>query len=187
MTDARKLIQIFEIDVPYCENTFGVAPCTASAPAGSECDNCRSTCQDLPNYAEGTKSMRLTNSDTGIPKGQTFFRAIQGRVSTRPTSRNVGNQDDKKGALGRRATDPVSVNYFPYHDRYLDKYAATRTYDPQETGTFWRKWKARCTYYKGYPVRVRDGEQGQALEDMRTRHYVLDKVDGPGEIGRAHV
>lgn len=187
MSEPRKLLQVYEIDVPYCENTYGVAPCTASGASGSECYNCRSTCQDLPNYAETTKTLRFTNSDTGIPKTGTFFPAIQGKVSTRPTSINVGNQNDKEGALGRRATVSVTLSDFPYHDRLLDKYAATRSYIPQETGTFWRKFKARWPYYKGFPVRVRDGEQGQALVDMRTRYYILDTIDGPGDSGDVSV
>lgn len=187
MTEPRKLIQIYEIDVPYCENTYGVAPCTASGPAGSECYNCRSTCQDLPNFAPQPLTLRFTNADTGIPKGSTFFPAIQGSVSTRPTSINVGNQNDKEGALGRRATVSVTLSDFPYHDRLLDKYAATRSYDAEQTGTFWRKFKARWPYYKGFATRVRDGDQGQVLVDMRTRYYVLDTIDGPSDNGQVSV
>lgn len=181
MTAQRKLIQIFEIDVPYCDNTFGVAPCTATADVGKECYNCWSTCADRENFAEIQKTVRFTNADTGIPKGSTYFPAIQGSVSTRPTSINVGGQNEKEGALGRRATVKVKLNDFPYHDRLLDKYVDTRLYDPLETGTFWRKFKARWPYYEGYPVRVRDGEQNTPINDLRTRHYVLTKIDGPGD------
>lgn len=54
-------------------------------------------------------------------------------------------------------------------------------YDPYARGTFWGKWLARNPFYSGYPVRVYDGYLGDAVGDMRVRHYVVDSITGPVE------
>lgn len=56
--------------------------------------------------------------------------------------------------------------------------------DPYKRGTYWGKFLARHPYYPSFPFRVREGEVGQALDDMRVRHYVLDRITGPqdGEV-----
>lgn len=54
-------------------------------------------------------------------------------------------------------------------------------YDPFRRGTFWGKWLARNPYHTGYDMRVYDGNLGDALEDMRVRHYVIDRIDGPAD------
>lgn len=48
----REPVQLIEWKLPRCANVYGVAPCTASGPVGSECYNCLATCQDRPNYRE---------------------------------------------------------------------------------------------------------------------------------------
>jgi len=58
MTDERTVgrepVQIVEIKQPLCQNTFGVAPCTATGTADQKCFNTRATCLDTPNFALGT-------------------------------------------------------------------------------------------------------------------------------------
>jgi hypothetical protein len=46
----REPIELVEFVLPRCANTYGVAPCTATGSVGSECFNCRATCQDVDNY-----------------------------------------------------------------------------------------------------------------------------------------
>ena len=56
MSDApvgREPIQIVEILQPFCENVFGVSPCTATGTADTKCYNTRATCQDPSNFALG--------------------------------------------------------------------------------------------------------------------------------------
>lgn len=54
---------------------------------------------------------------------------------------------------------------------------ASESYD---SGTFWGKWRGRYgTKLRGREVRLIRGEVGQALTEMDTRYYVIDKVDGP--------
>lgn len=49
-TPGREPVQILQMSLPRCANTFGVAPCAASAAIGGECFNTRATCQDPENY-----------------------------------------------------------------------------------------------------------------------------------------
>ncbi|MDH5796937.1 MAG: hypothetical protein OEZ19_00090 [Paracoccaceae bacterium] len=48
----REPIELLQILTPKCANTYGLAPCTAAAGVGSECFNCRNTCQDVENYRD---------------------------------------------------------------------------------------------------------------------------------------
>lgn len=58
-------------------------------------------------------------------------------------------------------------------------YEVREAYDPYTRGTFWGKWLAANPYYQSYDCRVREGFLGQDLDEMRVRHYVIDKVEGP--------
>jgi len=54
------------------------------------------------------------------------------------------------------------------------------TLEPYVRGTFWGKWLARNPYHQGsYRARIRMGTLGQAIDDMRVRHYVVDRIEGP--------
>jgi hypothetical protein len=55
------------------------------------------------------------------------------------------------------------------------------TLDPYTRGTFWGKWLARNPFHSSYPCRVREGRIGQALEDMRVRNYIVDRIEGPND------
>ena len=48
----REPIELVEMVLPKCANTYGTAPCTASGAPGSECFNTRATCQDPDNYRD---------------------------------------------------------------------------------------------------------------------------------------
>lgn len=71
---AREHIYIVELELDYCSNTFGVAPCTASGSGDAKCFNTIETTQDLPNYT-------LTGITTGeqtisvVAAGKTFTRS----------------------------------------------------------------------------------------------------------------
>lgn len=50
---------------------------------------------------------------------------------------------------------------------------------PFKRGTFWSRWLARNPYYTTMSCRVREGYAGDALENMRVRNYVLERIEGP--------
>jgi hypothetical protein len=58
-------------------------------------------------------------------------------------------------------------------------YEVRDAFDPYERGTFIGKWLARNPFYANYRARVRRGFMGDALEDMDTRSYIVDRVTGP--------
>lgn len=52
---------------------------------------------------------------------------------------------------------------------------------PYARGSFWGKWLARNPYHSNYRARIREGYVGQPLSEMRVRHYVIDRIDGPSD------
>src|SRR3954465_10733275 len=48
----REPVTILEVDLDYCANTYGVAPCTAAVgvTGSAKCFNTRKTCQDANHY-----------------------------------------------------------------------------------------------------------------------------------------
>lgn len=194
----RRPLQIIEIDQDYCTRTYGAAPCAAvlGTTGAHKCFNTYRTCQDQTNYGRGTKTLRFARSQDGLPKGMTVFPALR-NVSTNPTVINVGGTDNNTAPLGRRASVTVTLNDFTYHDRYLDKYAGQRStgaaqadgvgYNPAERSTFWTKWRQRNPYYQGRALRVLEGYVGQPLGEMKTRHYIIEKVVGPDTRGNVTI
>jgi hypothetical protein len=53
-----------------------------------------------------------------------------------------------------------------------------------DSGTFWGKFRARYGLtLQGNPLRLIRGTLGQELEDMETRHFLIDSTDGPDIYG----
>jgi len=48
----REPTELIKITLPRCVNVYGVSPCNAAGSVGSECYNCRATCQDPDNYRD---------------------------------------------------------------------------------------------------------------------------------------
>lgn len=52
--------------------------------------------------------------------------------------------------------------------------------EPFTSGTFFGKWRARYgTRLQGRPLRWIQGLLGQTLEEMETRHFIIDATEGP--------
>ncbi|MGG4603096.1 hypothetical protein ACLPHZ_20365, partial [Alcaligenaceae bacterium Me47] len=64
------------------------------------------------------------------------------------------------------------------------KYVQERSYDPFEKGTFWGKFRARHPYLRGRAIRLIRGELGQSLEQMETRHFVMESFQSASLEGR---
>lgn len=183
---AREPLQLVEIDVDFCNLTFGTAPCTASASAGGECYNTYATCQDTANFDKGTLTLRFSkNQRTGI-KGQIVFPALQS-VSTNATEISLGSVDDRLGSLGKRARVKVALKDFAWSDQKVDPYVSTRTYDPMSRGTFFGKMRARGPYYYGRALRVKNGYVGDDIATMPTRNYIITEWQGPDAAGNVQI
>jgi len=168
----REPLTFIEIDVDACANTYGVSPCTASEAAGGECYNRYKHCQDKPNYNKTIKTLRFCQSRANLPLEIDAIPCVIGKPNLAPQKLDPG-----KG-LGHRATITVNLQDFPHHDRGVDPYVSTRTYDVNQ-GTYWLKFLARNHYLKGRIVRVRSGYLTTPFSwsNFDTHTYVIDQFD----------
>jgi hypothetical protein len=179
---SKEHINIVEIDVEYCGNTFGLAPCTATGSGDSKCYNCRSTCQDLPNFTESTKTYSFCEPRSPHPIG------LAGVI---PSLQSVGispSRIDLKGGLGVRASVSLSFNDHLHSDIGVDPYLSERTFDAYGRGTFWTKFRSRNDNYQNRDLRVLSGYLLDGVFDIdnfETRYYIVDKMtvtDGKANI-----
>jgi hypothetical protein len=187
-------VRFFEIYQPLCTHTYGVAPCTAvlGSDGAEKCRNTRFTCQDSANYDPGTLVLRFAMDQDGLLQHRDKYGVVIPSMldlSTTPGAINLAGMDRSMSALGQREAVSVELQDHLHSDHQVDKYRLQRksgaasipvvAYEPYTRGTFWGKWKARNPYWPSYACIVREGYLGQELADMRVRHYILDKVDGP--------
>jgi hypothetical protein len=151
----REPLNIAELELDQCSLTFGTAPCTA---IGEKCFNTIGTCKDLTNYTASSKNYVFTDKNIYAPVGLRAFPAIE-KVTYSPTKLEFG-----KG-LGYRSKVSIKMQDFKHHDRGIDPYQDSRTYDTSR-GTFFRKMIARNKYYNGRPVRVLTGYNAERNERM---------------------
>lgn len=178
--------QVAEIVQDFCQNTYGVSPCTAAGSAGTECFNTFKTCQDRVNYAKGQKVVRFVKTMQDTPKTWGAIPQIKD-IQITPPRINAGGKSASSQALGTRGTVVIELQDGPSSDLQLDPYVATRPYDPMERGTFWTKWIARNPYFINRPLRLRLGYLGQDIEDMSLRYYVINRIEGPDSNGRVKI
>lgn len=180
MSELPKALTYVELDAPYCANTYGVAPCTASVPTtgAAKCFNCPKTCQDPDNYVEVGTTYRFAMATEYLPHEIEAIPSITA-IDFTPAIISLGKD------LGQRATLEISFVDHPDTDTGagFDKYLADRGYWPYERGTFFGRFRARQPYLQGRTVRWIQGYLGQALADMETRHYKVDSFDGPDATG----
>ncbi|MEI6800494.1 MAG: hypothetical protein WCO04_14965 [Pseudomonadota bacterium] len=192
---AREPITLVEIDLDYCANTWGTAPCAAVLSAGipNKCYNGFAGCKSVPNFIKGTKTLTFADPRANLPidDGVTYFPALVD-CSTYAATVNIAGTDKSLSPMGRRATVTVTLADFPYHDRTLDKYANERVSgaamfsgigaDPAEKGSIMPKIKARFPYYQGRALRVITGEiVAGAIINKVTKSYVMTNWIGPGD------
>lgn len=196
----KETVVLVEIDQPLCSRQYGDAFLSPSggcqAVLGSsgtrKCYNTRFTCQDPANYDPGTLTLRFgRNQERLLRYYDNVLGAIAADPETTPAAINLGGVDPNMGALGQREVVALLLEDFQHSDLLVDKYRLERatgaassespaeTFNPYTRGTFWGKWLARNPYYSNYPLRVREGFMGDALEDMRVRHYLIDRIEGP--------
>ena len=180
----REPVWFVELDLDLCQEVFSVPPCTAVlAGPGLECFNTRKTCQDPANYNPAAQTYIFCENRAGIPVTSGAIPCVES-VSIAPTKITVGR------GLGERASVSVTFRDFPHHDRGIDPYVATRTYTPEDQGTFWRKLRVRNPFYHGREMRIKSGYIGDPFDyaaDFVTRTYVIDRISGPDASGKVTV
>lgn len=178
----REPITLVEIDQDFCALTYGVAPCQAvlGVTGDQKCFNTLASCQDEDNFDPESLTLRfcVAMENTGLPKTLTVIPSLLS-VTTVPTQINIAGSDRDASPLGQRAKITATFVDHPYHDRLVDPYWDGRDYNAMERGSFWSKWIARNPYHQGRAMRVLEGYVGQTLDQMRVRHYVIERIDGP--------
>lgn len=172
----RQPFQYVEIDLDYCANTAGVAPCTASQTGDAKCFNTYATCNDTPNFNLTTKTYRFCSPNGGkVPRGLDAIPCLRS-ISITPAEITAG-----KG-LGLRAACAITMQDFPHSDIRIDPYVSERTYIPINRGTYFGKLKARNPFYNGRIMRVYSGylEQDGSFDaaNFEVRTYVIEQWDG---------
>lgn len=179
MTDnIRRALTYIEIDIDYCALTYGTAPCAAAlgVTGAKRCFNTFKTCQDKLNFANEPRTLRYAEAAEFLP----------GDIDCIPSIKSVSytpQKIDPGVSIGERASVSVTLADHPHSDTDLDKYVALRDYDPFEQGTYWAKFRARNPYIKGRPFRLIMGTLGQSLDEMETRHFLIESTTGPGSSG----
>lgn len=172
----RQPFQYVEIDLDYCANTAGVAPCTASQTGDAKCFNTYATCNDTANFNLTTKTYRFCSPNGGkVPRGLDAIPCLRS-ISITPAEITAG-----KG-LGLRAACAITMQDFPHSDMRIDPYVSERTYIPINRGTYFGKLKARNPFYNGRIMRVYSGylEQDGLFNaaNFEVRTYVIEQWDG---------
>lgn len=175
----REPVQVFELDWEFCDNTYGTAPCVASVGVTGtrKCFNTRFDCQDPQNFTSSTRTFRFCEA---------INRASE--LTAIPAIVNVQRQaaEITEDVLGTRGRLIITLQDFPWSDRYpggadLDKYIADRSYNPEDQGTFWRKFIARFPNYAGRACRLKTGYMADpfTFDDFKTRYYIMERIEGP--------
>lgn len=202
-TFAAKPVEIVEIIQPLCSRTFGVSPCLAT---GDACWNTDATCKyrsaldlsktinlrfvatNVYEWQDNNINLLTEGGDTLITEASDTFLidyyyqpsldipALAG-YQTAPTVLNVASGSRDKSPLGYRAVCQVNIKDFPWNDILTDPYVSTRTYAPDEQGSFWSKWLARNPFHVGYTLNIYEGLIGQPLSALTKREYVIEKID----------
>jgi len=185
---SREPLQIVVLKLRACANTFGTAPCTATAGTGLKCFKTFPTCQDPDNYTPTTLDLYFSkNQRTGIV-GQTIFPFLKS-VSTSPTRISLSGVDGDQGPLGKRERVVIRFGDGKDSDRVTDPYIDERLYDPLAEGraTFWPRQLARSGSLFGIEVEVKNGYVGDSIASMRTFTYVATEVRGPNGAGEVEL
>lgn len=144
-----------------------------------KCFNSIVTCQDRPDFTNVPVTLRFAVPTNYLPTDIDCIPSIKS-IDFDPAVISLGEN------LGQRATLTVNFDDHRHSDTGdgFDKYLADRTYDPYSQGTFWGKFRARQPFVRGRNIRWIQGFLGDALEDMETRHYIIDSFSGPDNNGK---
>jgi hypothetical protein len=183
----REPVWILEMDLDSCSLTYGVLPCTATGSSGSECFNTFGTCQDTPNFSRTTKTIRFasTRIDDIQATGETPTFPTILNVSTAPTILTPA-----KG-LGVRSTCSITLADHTWTDEVTDPYVVSRSYNPENQGTFWGRLLVRNKFYEGREIRLKTGylnaDGSYDSNNFVTRTYFIDTISGPDAKGKVTV
>lgn len=123
--------------------------------------------QTSPDSPETETTIRFAVSTDYLPNSIPAIPSITD-ISIQPTTISLGAD------LGQRAV--VTVTFRDHRHRFDG--------EDFSSGTFWGKFRARYGLsVQGNPFRLIRGTLGQALDEMETRHYIVESTEGPTADG----
>lgn len=165
-----------EMDLDYCGNIYGVLPCTASEPSGSECYNTYVTCQDTDNFNRGVKTYRFSTDEVVKPLSLNAFPVIIKKPTITPARLEIEN------GIGQRGAISISLSDFIHNDEGIDPYKNNRLLPVQ--GTFFSRLRRRNPFYQDREFKIITGYILDGLiVDTTTRLYLINKFDGSNKNG----
>lgn len=173
-------ITVLELDLDKCDNTYSIAPCTASLSAGLECYNTWKTCQDKPNFVKTTKTWSFVTAGADIPADEQIRPYIE-KIAFAPT------QIDLEKGLAPRGMVTITLRDEPDSDVEADPYVTTRSSAAQ--GTFWPRLLGRNHNYAGRFARIRRAYLTDTWDwaDFVDELYIIESIKGPDGNGRVQV
>jgi len=165
---SRKPITIVELVLDYCDNAWGVSPCTPF-PGTTYCYNTYCTCVDSPmglvidkyNYTNTTgKTYKFCEKNAPLP--EMLYKPYVVSISELPT----------KISIGDKITRRVTVKFLDEPDVYIDEdpyYELRSGFVSVGTnrGTYFRKlFKRNPNYYNRY-IYIKSGFEGMNVSDYK--------------------
>src|SRR5215204_855057 len=92
-----QVVEYFEIDLPYCALTYGVAPCTAAigVTGAAKCFNSFPTCQDPAHFSLTTQTLRFAKPADYLPRDVdclSWINSIDFTPATVSLGENIGSR-----------------------------------------------------------------------------------------------
>lgn len=173
-------ISYVEVDLRRCSNTYSNSPCFASlgVTGDKKCFNSFATCQDKNNFTDEVATVRYSTVTAYPPLSIDAIPSIS-TIGIRPAKLELGESIGIRASVTISFKDHRGPDTGPDGDRYL----ADRNYDPYTQGTYWGKFRARYPFVRGSKIRIIRGTTDQSVEQMETRHFIIENVAGPDSNG----
>jgi hypothetical protein len=149
---SRAPLDLVNIVLDYCDEEFGVSPCTAT---GAKCYNTYSTCKDVAHYNKTSKTYVFSSLDAPYKGARPYVKAI----NWLPT-------EIKPGKLTVKGRTTLTFADEPDTDVGVDPYVDTRS---SIQGTFWKKLLARNPNFKGRTLEIHKGFDAIPADDFELR------------------
>ena len=177
----RQPFNYVELELDFCANVAGVAPCTAIETGDAKCFNTFASCNDTANFNKTTKIYRFCSPNGArVPVGLDAIPCLKS-ISMSPA------QIDAKNGMGLRASCDIRLQDFPHDDIRIDPYVNDRTYIPINQGTYFGKLKARNPFYNARIMRVYTGflntDGSFSADKFERRTFVIEAWDGLDALG----
>lgn len=150
------------------------------ATGEAKCFQSLATCQDANRFDQQDVTLRFAKPADYLPRDVDMVGPWIKSLEFTPSRISLAEN------LGTRAVLKVPLEDHRHSDAGpgLDKYQATRGYDPYQRGSFWPRFRARYPSPTGFKAAWVLGEEGQSIDDMERRWFpFVESFNGPASDG----